>query len=133
MTALKTRLVPGYQGTFPVGATEIPKGSCVKLSSSLLIVTTGNEDGIGVTDEIGYVGKDCRVNIPGPIIEALAHDSSITENQRVVPAASGRVDGIGTLTGGVTYSCGIALMASSAQDQLISIILVWTVLPKAAA
>ncbi len=132
--ALKLRKLTGFQATFPVGAADIAEGAYVKLSSSKLIVTTGNEDGIGFMDEaVTANAPEGRVNIPGPIVFALAHDNAIAENERVVPAAAGRVDGIGTLTGGTTYSCGISLMASSAQDQKIAIIQTSQVLPKAAS
>jgi len=109
--------------TLPVNSTQIAKGAVVKLSNSVLVVTTGNEAFVGVTTEIGYASKDVLLARPGDIVLCLAHDDAITEGLWVIPAASGRVDGIDVTSTDVQYPVGIALMDSDAQDHLIPVLL----------
>jgi len=121
--ALKRRVQIVNSFTLPVDTTEIAKGKCVKLSSSVLIVTTGNEAFVGITTEVGYASKDVRLAGAGSIVLCLAHDNAISEGQWLVAAAAGRVDGIAATTTAIQYLVGIALMASSAQDDLIPVLL----------
>jgi len=121
--ALKLRRKIRHPITLPVGGTEVARGTCVKISSSVLAVTGSNEAFVGITDEIGVANRNCRVAGVGSIVLALAHDNAITEGMWVVPAAAGRVDGIAATTTTIQYLVGIALMDASAQDQLIPVLL----------
>ena len=126
---LRTNIVNPF--TLPVGADEIPLGSCVILSSSALVVSTGNVAHVGIVTELGSALKDVRVAGPGSIVLCLAHDSSITEGEWVVPAASGRVDGIAAMTTIIQYPVGIALMAPSAQNVLFPVLVMPGIVTKA--
>lgn len=129
--ALKHRVNIVNPITLPVDSTEIAKGAVVKLSSSVLIVTTGQSAFVGVTTEIGYASKDVLLAGPGSIVLCLAHDDAISEGEWVVPAAAGRVDGIAATTTAIQYLVGIALMDSDAQDHLIPVLLQYGILTKA--
>ena len=120
--ALKLRKMIKNAFSLLADSTQIAKGACVKLSSSVLVVTTGNEAFVGITDEIGYADKDVRLAGVGSIVFCLAHDNAISENEWLVPTAAGRVDGIAATTTAIQYTVGIALMAASAQDQLIPVL-----------
>lgn len=121
--ALKHRVKHVNTLTLPVDSTEIAKGAVVKLSSSVLVVTTGNEAFVGITTEIGYASKDVLLAGVGSIVLCKAHDDAISEGEWVVPAAAGRVDGIAATTTAIQYPVGIALMDSDAQDHLIPVLL----------
>jgi len=120
--ALKLQRKIRHPLTLPVSTTEIALGCCVKLSSSKLVVTGANEAFVGITTEIGYASKDVLLAGVGSIVFCLAHDNAIAENEWLVPAAAGRVDGIAATTTTIQYTVGIALMAASAQDQLIPVL-----------
>jgi len=133
--ALKLRENHGPGGfSLPVGAAAIDKGSVVKLSSSEVIVTTADENYIGVTlEDIEADASEVKLAGVGDIVLMRAHDNAITEGEWVVPAADGRVDGAAAFTGGTQYLVGRALMASSAQDGLIPVLYTPQVAPDAAS
>jgi len=118
--------------TYVVGDTEIPKGTYVKLSSSVLVAAGAGEDGEGITTEIGYAGKECRVAGPGSTCLALAHDNAITEGLYLVCSSTGRVDGAATMYSASQKIIGKAKMASSAAGQLISVFVMDIPVAKAA-
>jgi len=118
---MRTKLVNTF--TMPVGGVEMAKGTVAILSSSEVVVSTGNVAFIGITAEIGYADKDVLLAGVGSIVQCLAHDDAISEGEWVVPAASGRVDGIAATTTAIQYLVGIALMDSDAQDHLIPVLL----------
>lgn len=133
--ALKQRQNIGTGGfSLPVGAAAIDQGSVVKFSSSEVIVTTANEDFIGVTiEDIEADAPEVKLAGIGDIVKMRAHDADIAEGDILVPAADGRVDTAAALTSVTQYMVGKALQASSAQDQLISVLYIPQVLTKAAA
>lgn len=119
--ALKNRQMLVNEFTLPVGATAIADGSVCSLSSSALVVTSAAEDFTGVVVDGGTANGNARMANVGSIVLMNAHDDAITENEWVVSAAAGRVDGAAALTGGTQYIVGKALQASSAQDQKIAV------------
>jgi len=110
----------------------VSRGACLEISSSEAGETDSDEATYGVALEDADDGALVRIAVgPGNIVKCLAHDSSITEGEWVTPEDDGRVDGIGGLTGGTQYPLGIALQASSAQDQLIPVLMMPHVSTKA--
>lgn len=133
--ALKLRTNHIHPVTYPVGSTEITANAVVKFTSSALAVATAASAAfIGVIIETGVANGSAAVeSTDGAIVLCNAHDSSITEGEWVVPAAAGRVDGIGTLTTATQYVLGIALQASTAQDDKIPVQLHIHIATKAAS
>jgi len=132
--ALKLRQKIVNDFTMLVGSTEIVSGAVVKITSAALAVATASSAAIlGVIPETGVANGYARVAGPGSIVFCNAHDDAISEGEWVVPAAAGRVDGIGTLTAATQYVVGIALQASSAQDQKVAVLLIPHIATKAAS
>lgn len=129
--ALKHRVKIVNSFTMPVSSTEMAKGTVAIFSSSTMVVSTGNVAFVGITTEIGYADKDVLLAGPGSIVLCLAHDDAITEGMWVVPAASGRVDGVAAMSTTIQYLVGIALMDSDAQDHLIPVLFIPGIVTKA--
>ena len=120
--------------TFDVGTTEIAKGIVVVLNAGVVDKSGSNAaKAVGITDEIGYADKDVRVAQNGDTVLALASDSSITEGEEVISDADGKVVGASAYTGGTQYIIGHALRASTAEDELIPIMVNIHVAPDAAS
>ena len=119
--ALKHRINLSNTDTFIVGSVEIPKGTYVVLTSSVLVAAGAGVAGIGFTTEIGYIGKECRVAMQGSRCLALAHDDAISESEFLVSSSTARVDGAATLYSASQILIARALQDSSAAGQLISV------------
>ena len=120
--------------TMPCGSTELTAHTIAKLSSSTLVVCTASTEptALFVTLETGAANGQVACARIGDIVDILAHDADISEGERVCPAALGRIDSVGTLTTATQYTIGIALQASSAAAQKISVLYFPEVLTKAA-
>jgi len=112
--------------TFTVGNSEIPRGTCAVLNSGVVDASGANAAKfVGITTETGYAGKDVRVAQGGSTVLALASDGNISEGDWLVSDADGKVDTAAAASQGTAqYFVGYALKDSSAEDQLIPVV-VW--------
>ncbi|MEA2064477.1 MAG: DUF2190 family protein [Gemmatimonadota bacterium] len=110
--------------TFTVGTSDIARGKCVVLNSGVVDASGANAvKFVGITTETGYAGKDASVARGGSIVLVLAADGSIAEGDWLVSDADGKVDTAAAASQGTPqYFVGYALMASSAEDQLIPVV-----------
>ena len=108
-----------------VAEAAISKGDCIVLGTVATngqYVTPAGAGEIG----IGFAAEDIAAEGVGQIIvngvaQALAHDNAISAGNWLKAAAAGRVDGTTTDT---NVLVAIALGASSAQDDLIDVLIV---------
>jgi len=117
--ALKHRVNLRNVDTFITGGTEIPKGTYVTLSSSVLVAAGAGVKGLGFTTEIGYANQPCQVARPGSDCLALAHDADISEMDDLICSSTGRADTIATLYSASQVLIAMSLQDSSAAGQLI--------------
>jgi hypothetical protein len=124
--AIKLREKLNNVDTFTVGSTEIARGKCVVLNSGVVEASGANAAKfVGVTTEVGYADRDVLVAGGGSIVLALAADGNINEGDWLVSDADGKVDTAAAASQGtVQYFVGYALKGSSAEDQLIPVV-VW--------
>ena len=109
-----------FQG---VAEAAISKGDCVVLGTIATNAQYVTPAGSGEKG-IGFAAEDIAVDATGRIIVSgvalgLAHDNAITAGDFVKAAASGRVDSTTTDT---DVTVGMALQTSTAQDDLIEIL-----------
>lgn len=107
---------------FPlVGAGALTKGLLVKTPAALVVGAASTDTCVGIIEDAAdAAATNVAVTLFG-ITRANAHDGSIARGDLLEAAAAGRVDThSGTSTKPVV---GIALEASSAQDDLIEIFL----------
>jgi len=121
--AIKQREKITNSDTFTVGTTEIARGKCAVLNSGVVDASGANAAKfVGITTEIGYANKDVRLAEGGSTVLALAADGSISEGDWLVSDADGKVTTAAAASQGtVQYFVGFALKASSAEDQLIPV------------
>ena len=124
--AIKLREKLNNVDTFTVGSTEIARGKCVVLNSGVVEASGANAAKfVGVTTEVGYADRDVLVAGGGSIVLALAADGNINEGDWLVSDADGKVDTAAAASQGTAqYFVGYALKDSSAEDQLIPVV-VW--------
>jgi len=134
--ALKQRVNIVGGDILPVGSTAITAHSVVKLDSSVLVVATASTEAdqeILVDNKDAAASSNQLIARVGDTVLVRAHDNAIAEGEWLVAAAAGRVDTIGTLTTATQYVLGKARQASSAQDQLISMVFQPGIATKAAS
>ncbi|HUU29369.1 MAG TPA: capsid cement protein [archaeon] len=126
--AIKLRERLQNTDTFTVGSSDIARGKCAVLNSGVVDASGANAAKfVGITTEIGYSGKDVRIAQGGSTVLALAADNSISEGDWLLSDADGKVTTAAAASQGtVQYFVGYALKASSAEDQLIPVV-VWPV------
>ena len=126
--AIKLRERLQNTDTFTVGSSDIARGKCAALNSGVVDASGANAAKfVGITTEIGYAGKDVRIAQGGSTVLALAADNSISEGDWLLSDADGKVTTAAAASQGtVQYFVGYALKASSAEDQLIPVV-VWPV------
>ena len=121
---LRERLI--NTDTFTVGTSDIARGTCAVLNSGVADASGANAAKfVGITTEPGTAGKDMRVAQGGSTALALAADGSIAEGDWLVSDADGKVTtAAAAAQSTVQYFVGYALRASTAEDQLIPVV-VW--------
>ncbi|MBN2290703.1 MAG: DUF2190 family protein [Candidatus Glassbacteria bacterium] len=124
--AIKLREKLNNVDTFTVGGSDIARGKCVVLNGGVLEASGANAAKFaGITTEVGYADRDVLVAGGGSVVLALAADGSIAEGDWLVSDADGKVDTADAASQGtVQYFVGYALKGSSAEDQLIPVV-VW--------
>ena len=107
---------------FPlVGAGALTKGLLVKTPAALVVGASATDTCIGIIeDSCDAAATNVAVTLFG-VTRANAHDGSIARGDLLEAAASGRVDTHSTTS--TKPVIGMALEASSAQDDLIEIFL----------
>jgi hypothetical protein len=122
--AIKLREKLSNVDTFTVGTTQIARGKCVVLNAGVVDASGANAGKfVGITTEIGYVGKDVLVATVGSTVLALAADADISEGDWLVSDADGKVDTAGAGAQGTRQNfVGYALKDSDAEDQLIPMV-----------
>ena len=78
------------------------------------------DENFGIFLEDADSGKTVKVCTLGPCL-AVAYDNAISAGDWLIANANGRVDGIGTLTGGTQYPVAHARSGSDAAGQLIPV------------
>ena len=123
---VKLREKLGNTDTFTVGASDIPRGACVVLNSGVVVASGANAAKlVGITTETGYAGKDVRVAQGGSTVLALAANGGVAEGDWLLSDADGKVTTAAAAAQGTAqHFVGYALRASSAEDQLIPVV-VW--------
>ncbi|KKL04290.1 hypothetical protein LCGC14_2617560 [marine sediment metagenome] len=119
--------------TMPVGGVDIARGSVCIITSSALVVATGNlADAIFITTEIGFADKTVRCAGLGSIVFVIATDANLAEGEWWIPVADGKMDSIAALNGGTQYYAGLGLQDSSADGQLVAMWFIPGIAPDAA-
>jgi uncharacterized protein DUF2190 len=123
---LRERLI--NTDTFTVGSSDIARGTCAVLGSGVVNASGANAAKfVGITTEPGTADKDVRVAQGGSTALVLAANASISEGDWLVSDADGKVTTAAAAAQGTAQNfVGYALRASSAEDQLIPVV-VWPV------
>lgn len=89
-------------------------------SNGVINADSDADENFGIFLEDADSGKPVLVCTLGPCL-AVAYDDAITAGDWLVGASDGRVDGIGTLSGGTQYPVAHARSGSDAAGQLIPV------------